>query len=297
MSPAWGIMAAPSGERSAVLHVTYEDGDGRVVVLDSLTHVDARVTPRDVVVAGSFAGAPAFGWALERGVRGLVAHEAGVGRDGAGISGLLLADRLGIPAAAVAAQSARLGDGKNVHDDGVVTYLNQAARALGGNAGDAAWRAARAMLKAPPGVASTQTLVDRQPRVVIESPTGRVVLLASMGFATLEHRHDVLCAGSHAGRVNVQHLLHVRPRGAVFNDGGLARDRSGVGGLPVLDTVGVAAAAVSSVSARIGDPASTWEDGVISFVNATARRLGVGPGQRASAAALLILERAGARRG
>src|SRR5260370_9063944 len=77
MSPAWGIMAAPSGERSAVLHVTYEDGDGRVVVLDSLTHVDARVTPRDVVVAGSFAGAPAFGWALERGVRGLVAHEAG----------------------------------------------------------------------------------------------------------------------------------------------------------------------------------------------------------------------------
>src|SRR5260370_39528492 len=83
MSPAWGIMAAPSGERSAVLHVTYEDGDGRVVVLDSLTHVDARVTPRDVVVAGSFAGAPAFGWALERGVRGLVAHEAGGGRHGA----------------------------------------------------------------------------------------------------------------------------------------------------------------------------------------------------------------------
>lgn len=286
-------MAALSTERSAALHIACEDGDGRVVVLDSLTHVDARVTARDVVVAGSFAGASAFGFALERGVRGLVAHEAGVGREGAGISGLPLADRLGIPAAAVATQSARLGDGNNVHDDGIVSHLNETARALGVSAGDAAARAARAMLKAPPGVASTQTLVDRQPRVVVETPAGRVVLVSSMMFATPEHRRDVLCAGSHGGRVNVQHLLSVRPRGAVFNDGGLARDRSGVEGLRVLDTAGVAAATVGAMSARIGDPASTWEDGVLSFVNDTARRLGVAPGQRAREAALRILQGGG----
>src|SRR5260370_21959303 len=108
MSPAWGIMAAPSGERSAVLHVTYEDGDGRVVVLDSLTHVDARVTPRDVVVAGSFAGAPAFGWALERGVRGLVPHAAGPGPDGAPTSGPPLPHPPRSPAAAPPAPTARL---------------------------------------------------------------------------------------------------------------------------------------------------------------------------------------------
>ena len=67
-------------------------GPDRIVVLDSLTQCDGRVTPRDVVVAGSFAGALAFGFALERGVRGLVAHAAGVGRDRAGISGLPIAD-------------------------------------------------------------------------------------------------------------------------------------------------------------------------------------------------------------
>ena len=60
----------------------------------------------------------------------------------------------------------------------------------------------------------------------------------------------------------------------------------------MLDTAGVAAAAVGAMSARIGDPASTWEDGVVSFVNETARRLGVAPGQRARDAALLILLRA-----
>jgi len=35
-------------------HIVSADGDGRVVVLDSLTHVDARVGSRDVIVAGSF---------------------------------------------------------------------------------------------------------------------------------------------------------------------------------------------------------------------------------------------------
>ena len=99
-------------------------------------------------------------------------------------------------------------------------------------------------------------------------------------------------ANGNGGRVNVQRLLEVRPRGAVFNDGGLARDRAGIEGLRVLDTAGVAAAAVGAMSARIGDPASTWEDGVVSFVNETARRLGVAPGQRARDAALLILLRA-----
>jgi len=272
-------------------HIVSADGDGRVVVLDSLTHVDARVGSRDVIVAGSFAGALAFGFALERGVRGLVAHEAGIGRDRAGISGLPLADRLGVPAAAVATDSARLGDGLSVWDDGVVSHANEHATALGVSPGARAADAARAMLKAPPGVAAPAPLVDRRPRVVAETSAGRIVLLHSMGFAGPEHRGAVLCAGSHGGRVNVARLLEVRPRGAVFNDGGGARDGSGVGGLAALDGVGVAAVAVDAMTARIGDPASTWEDGIVSAVNETARRLGVAPGQPAREAALLILER------
>jgi len=91
--------------------------------------------------------------------------------------------------------------------------------------------------------------------------------------------------------VNVERLLEVRPRGAVFNDGGIARDRSGVSGLPALDAIGVAAVAVGAMTARIGDPASTWDEGIVSVVNETARRVGVAPGRPARAAALLILER------
>ena len=278
-------------ERSAALNIVFEDGDGRVVVLDSLTQVNARLGARDVLVAGSFAGALAFGFALARGVRGLVAHEAGVGRERAGISGLPLADGFGVPAAAVLTDSARLGDGRSVWDDGVVSHANERATALGVSPGTRAADAARAMLKAPPGVAAPAPLVDRRPRVVAETAAGRGVLLSSMSFAGPEHRRDVLCAGSHGGRVNVERLLEVRPRGAIFNDGGIARDRSGVSGLPALDAVGVAAVAVGTMTARIGDPASTWDDGLVSVVNEAARRAGVAPGRPAREAALLILER------
>jgi len=262
---------------------------GRIVVLDSLTHCDERVTVRDVVVAGSFAGVLAFGFALERGVRGLVAHAAGVGREAAGISGLPVAERHGIPAAAVDTRSARLGDGWSVWNDGVIAHANGLASALGVESKQPAAAAARAMLGAPPGTASPAPLVDRRPRVVAETGAGRVVLVDSMSFAGPEHRADVLCAGSHGGRVNVERLLTVRPRGALFNDGGGARDASGVTGLVALDAVGVAGACVDAMSARIGDPGSTYADGVVSAVNETARRRGVAVGQPAAEAARRML--------
>jgi len=271
------------------VRIAVASGLARIVVLDSLTHCDARVTTRDVVVAGSFAGALAFGFALERGVRGLIAHAAGVGRDGAGISGLPVADRLGVPAAAVETGSARLGDGWSVWRDGVVAHVNRRAAALGVSPRQPAAAAARTMLAAPPGTAPAVPLVDRRARVVAEVEGGRVVLVDSMSFAEREHRDAVLCAGSHGGRVNVARLLRVRPRGALFNDGGGARDASGVSGLAALDAAGVAAACVDAMSARIGDPASTYADGVISAVNETARRAGVEVGQPATEAARRML--------
>jgi hypothetical protein len=232
-----------------------------------------------------------LGFALEIGVRGLVAHDAGVGRDAAGVSGLALADRLGAPAVAVAARSARIGDGESVYADGLVSHANRRAAALGVVTGGKASDAAQAMLAAQPGAASAEPIVDRRRRIVLESARGRIVLVDSMLFAGPENQDDVLCAGSHGGRVNMARALEIRPRGALFSDGGGARDGSGVNGLPLLDAADVPAAAVDAMRARIGDPASTWTDGVITAVNETARRAGVAVGQPAGAAARAMLER------
>jgi len=58
----------------------------RIVVLDSVTQCAGRVQAGDVLVAGSFAGALSLGLALPFGIRALIAHAAGVGKDEAGIS-------------------------------------------------------------------------------------------------------------------------------------------------------------------------------------------------------------------
>jgi hypothetical protein len=271
------------------LTIVHDGADGRIVVTDSLTFCDARVSGRDVIIGGSFAGALAFGFALERGVRALIAHDAGVGKDGAGISGLPFADTVGVPAAAVETFSARIGDGASIAESGVIGHVNTGASALGVRPGQRARDAASRLLAAPPGTAAPTPLVDREPRVIATIPPGRVVLLSSMGFAQADNAGDVLIAGSHGGRVNVTRLLEIRPLAAVFNDAGMAKDASGIDGLRVLDGAGVAAVAVSAMSARIGDPASAWESGVLSTVNATAARIGVLPGMTARAAALALL--------
>jgi hypothetical protein len=91
-------------------------------------------------------------------------------------------------------------------------------------------------------------------------------------------------------------VLEIAPRGAIFSDAGGARDDSGVNGLRLLDAADVAAAAVDARRARIGDPASTWTDGVISAMNDTAQRAGVRLGQPAGAAARAMLERTRSQR-
>jgi len=150
--------------------------------------------------------------------------------------------------------------------------------------------AAHAMLAAPPGAASPEPIVDRSQRVVLDTPDGRIVLVDSMLFASPANHNDVMCCGSHGGRVNMARALEIRPRGALFSDGGGARDRSGVDGLPLLDVAEVPAAAVDAMRARIGESASTWADGVISAVNETARRAGVLVDQPAATAAHAMLE-------
>ncbi len=280
-------MGAPG--RDAPLRTIEHDPRGRIVILDTVTRCDGNAGARDVVVVGSFAGALSLGFALEVGVRALIAHDAGVGRDGAGVSGLPLADRLGVPAAAVAGASARIGDGESVYADGRVSHVNARAAALGVGPGQKAADAAQALLAAPPGAPSPEPIVDRGQRVALESPDGRIVLVDSMLFARPENARDVLVCGSHGGRVNMARALEIRPRGALFSDGGGAREGSGVNGLPLLDAADVAAAAVDAMRARIGDPASTWADGVIAAVNETARRAGVAVGQPATAAARAML--------
>jgi len=60
---------------------------------------------------------------------------AGGGMDGAGIARLVPLDARGIPAAAISADSAPIGDARALYHDGVLSHVNQAAARLGAHPG------------------------------------------------------------------------------------------------------------------------------------------------------------------
>jgi uncharacterized protein YunC (DUF1805 family) len=263
---------------------------GRIFVGNSLTSYDSGNFTGDVLLGASFAGKPTGAIPLRRGAKGWIAHEAGPGKDEAGIAGLPLSDRFGVPAAAIATMEARLSDGKsllNAH----VSRVNAAAARIGVRTRMTGEQAARVMLESdvvgvPRDLAG---LLDESTVIVSDGANGRIY--ACWSFSRVENAtsKDVFCVASHGAKLMALYAMRVNPKGLICNDAGRGLDDTGIEGLPMLDPHGIAAATVSTDSARIGDPMSTYQDGVLSAINETARALGLKVGMPARDAALLML--------
>lgn len=104
----------------------------RLVLLDSIAHVDARCAGQ-VVVSGSHGGNSAAGFVLAEPSppHAVFFNDAGVGKDAAGIASLALLQPHGVIAATYSHQSARIGEAADGAANGVITHLNAAARAAG----------------------------------------------------------------------------------------------------------------------------------------------------------------------
>lgn len=103
---------------------------GRVVIMDSIT----KVTPEDaggLVVSASHGGASSGEFALEVPLKVAFFNDAGVGKDDAGIAALAMLQASGVAGGTVSHTSARIGDAQDMWDHGVVSHVNEHARALG----------------------------------------------------------------------------------------------------------------------------------------------------------------------
>src|SRR5258706_8614665 len=89
----------------------------------------------------------------------------------------------------------------------------------------------------------------------------------------------VLVAGSHGGIIAAFLGARAGAHALVLNDAGVGKDRAGIAGLFYLEEIGMAAAAVDCMSARIGDGADMLARGVISPANLQAAFCGVVAGQ------------------
>src|SRR4051795_10666677 len=100
------------------------------LILDSVTVFPADARGR-AAIAASHGGVYAAYLAAKAGVKAVILCDAGVGRERAGIGGLDYFDKLRVPAATIGHRSARIGDGKDCHARGVITYVNAYAAKTG----------------------------------------------------------------------------------------------------------------------------------------------------------------------
>ncbi len=113
--------------------------------------------------------------------------------------------------------------------------------------------------------------LDRSPTIILDS----ITRLAPA------HAGRVVIAGSHGGVYAGYLAAAGGVRGVIFSDAGVGLEGAGVGALPLLAAIGLAAAAVDFRSARIGDGADLCRRGTISHVNDPAAAMGCEVGELA----------------
>jgi hypothetical protein len=263
-----------------------------IVVLDSVTHFEARHKGR-VAFCGSHAGIYAAYYAASKGISAIILNDAGIGRERAGVAGLMLLEKLGVPGAAISHVSARIGEGKDGVERGVLTTVNAQAAALGLKPGQDCREALLLLHKAsPPPSPAPEPLEESRSEVPELGRDGvKVFVIDSMSLVKPEDDGHIIVAASHGGALGGRPEMAIKHPvfACVCNDADRGADNAGTTRLPALDQRGIAAACVSAFSARIGDGRSTLADGYISTINETACRYGglVGQSTREFVAAML----------
>ena len=126
--------------------IAKESGGRKIVLADSAAAMDES-TRGDVFVDGSHCGINVGEMTLDTGVGAMVGNDAGMGKNDAGIAGLKFLDKHGVPAAAVSAMSAKIGNGKSTYEQGKISVANEAAKKIGVSAGMSCQEAADKLLE------------------------------------------------------------------------------------------------------------------------------------------------------
>jgi hypothetical protein len=126
------ICVAPSGHR--------------IVAVDSNSMIGAN-WENDIVFTGSHGGCVGSKPAISRPVLAVFYNDAGVGKNGAGVSRLFWLERNEVAAATVAAASARIGFGMDTYSCGIISHANAPAVEFGLEPGMQAAEAGRQILE------------------------------------------------------------------------------------------------------------------------------------------------------
>jgi len=116
----------------------------------------------------------------------------------------------------------------------------------------------------------------------------KTVILDSVSYVTEANRSDIIISGSHGGTSSAGYAIDVRASAVFFNDAGCGKNNAGIRGLELLQQHSIIAAAVDHRNAEIASGADTYNNGIISHVNACAALAGLRKGMRVAEAVALL---------
>lgn len=257
--------------------------DQAVIWMDTVTKLD-RSFAGQVVVAGSHGGEFAAFCAARAQLRAVIFNDAGVGKDSEGIFALPYFQALGVAAAATSHLSARIGDGRDNYENGVISHVNAAAERLGCRPGQTTRHCAELMRAAP--AFAYDVPAKEESRSVIAAPPGQpeVVVIDSLALLLPEDAGRIMVTGSHGANLPTDDRLFLNgdALAGLFCDAGFGKDGNAIARVRRLDRYGKPGASVSVTSARIGNGRSVLRSGILSFVNQTAAEKGARIGMTAS---------------
>jgi hypothetical protein len=127
--------------------------------------------------------------------------------------------------------------------------------------------------------------IKEEHKIIKESGKRRIIISNSATSLDESNQNDVVIFGSHCGTNVGEYVANLQVRGAIGNDAGRGKEDAGIAGLEALEKNGIPGAAVSAMSAQIGNGMSTYGEGTISATNESARKLGITAGMSAKEAA------------
>lgn len=231
-------------------------------------------TADSVVVGGSHAAIYTTYLTLQAGARAAIQHDAAFGLDRAGIAGLAWSEKFGLAMAAVDARTARIGDGADMLHRGVISAVNQHAAACHVVPGMSCSEAATLLRAAPAPTTRPTPLLETRSEATVPGTSKVIVMVDSIALARPSDAGGVVVSGSHGGTPSDGYAAKIGMQLVLFNDAGFGADYSGIASLQILEHKGIAAAAVSAFTARIGDGRSTYDTGILSAANTRAMALG-----------------------
>lgn len=127
-------------------------------------------------------------------------------------------------------------------------------------------------------------------KVVKEMGKARIVIVDTSSDVDEGNNMDIIITGSHGGVNACEYMGNLKIKGMVSNDAGIGKNEAGIAGMKGLDKYDIPAVAVSTMSAKIGNGTSTYEQGSLSATNELAKKLGISQGMSAREAADIMLE-------